>query len=483
MLRRLALSVLGVLLAAPAPAADPALTLDLGNDVKLELVLIEKGKFQQGSPAKEKGRAEDETQREVTLPRDFYLGKHLVTRGQWERFTAETGYRTEAERGPSGGFGWDGEKLVQKKEYTWRNPGFKQDSDHPVTIVTYDDALAFCAWLGKKTRHTVRLPTEAEWEYACRAGTSTPFPAAQTEDELKEAAWFKANAHDGTHPVGKKKPNAWGLYDMAGNVFEWCRDWYGPYKPGPVEAPEETRREAGGDTPRRVLRGGSWLREAAHCRCAARYRNTPGSRNADNGFRVLVAVEEKPEKEEARGAAAVPVPLAMVPVSVPLAWTVGDALGFVCVGALVIGALALVFFYLLRRSQQPRYEDRPPDAPRPIPASAPRPTSGIRPRAAADGFWLDAPSLAVGSAVRYRCRVAGTQRTGTFTVEAGPRGQFVYTGGAPTEIEIVEVLPPGSRAVQDWDVEYPTGSTTPSTRPASPPPPKPTPFHGHPAAY
>src|SRR5262249_26041586 len=152
---------------------------------------------------------------------------------------------------------------------------------------TFGDANAFVAWASRKTGRRVRLPTEAEWEYAARGGTATPWFGASKEEDALALGWFKANAGSSTHPVALKKPNAFGLFDMAGNVYEWCRDVYAPYPAGDAVDPENATN-TGTEPERRVLRGGSWLKDPRRARSAARNRNTPGSRNADNGFRVAV---------------------------------------------------------------------------------------------------------------------------------------------------------------------------------------------------
>jgi formylglycine-generating enzyme required for sulfatase activity len=410
---------------APAQGAEPELTVDLGGGVRIELVLVKAGSFTQGSPPGEAGRGDDETQRRVTISRDFYVGKLEVTRLQFARFAQETGYRTEAEKGTSGGFGWDGQGLVQRKEFTWKNPGFAQTDDHPVVLVTYDDALAFGAWLSRKTRRTVALPTEAQWEYAARAGSTSRFYAGDAEDEARTIAWFKANAGNGTQAVGQKKPNRFGLHDVAGNAYEWCRDWYGPYAPGPVTDPEETRSTLS-DKPRRVLRGGSWLKDAKASRSAARYRNTPGSRNADNGFRVVASVEEitgaaaPPLVGSARATTAPRTPIATPPASDGAGGLASLGAGLVCVLVTVLALVGAAIFLLRRgRGMATGYP-------------------GVTARLGPDGFWLKAPRAPQGSTVRYRVVVDGVPQEGEIHAwQQLGKEQFVYTGGKPSSVKVL----------------------------------------------
>jgi formylglycine-generating enzyme required for sulfatase activity len=433
-------AALALALVSPAARADDDLTLDLGG-ATLGLKRIPKGTFTQGSSATEPGREKDEEpQRLVTISKDFFIGKTPVTRGQFARFVGDTRYVTEAEKGQAGGSGWDGKQLVQKKDFTWRTPGFTQTDEHPVVLVTYGDANAFAAWASRKTGKHVRLPTEAEWEYAARAGTTTPWYGGKTEEDALLTGWFRPNAGNGTRPVGQRKPNAFGLFDMSGNVFEWCRDVYAPYGPNPARDPEVVT-VAGADPERRVLRGGSWLRDPKRGRSAARYRNTPGSRNADNGFRVVVVEDDAIGPSLGAGLGEIPpanaLPLAasgstaassapapsVAPQGAP-AQAAAEPFSWSLVAAPLAAAAAVVAWMLGRRRAR---------------TTTSTSASGIATRAVEDGFWVRVPDVAPGSRIRYACSVNGTTVTDVVPVEGGVE-TFVYTGSPPTAIEIVEVV-------------------------------------------
>jgi formylglycine-generating enzyme required for sulfatase activity len=244
----------------PTAMMDKTKTLDLGNGVELEVVLIPPGKFKMGSPAKEE-RIE-EAQHDVVISKPFYMGKYPVTQAQYEAIMG-------------------------------CNPSkHKGDKNFPVETVSWDDANDFCKLVSQHAKCSkepeqkwlVRLPTEAEWEYACRAGTTTTYYSGDKETDLELVGWYNNIKSDMcTHPVGQKKANAWGLYDMHGNVWEWCQDWYGDYlsdiltdPPGPAKGPG------------RVWRGGSWASDPQNCRCASRDRHNPGDRDDNAGFRMVV---------------------------------------------------------------------------------------------------------------------------------------------------------------------------------------------------
>ncbi len=241
----------------------------------------------------------------VRITRPFYFSKHEITIADFKRFVADAHYKSEAERDGTGGWGYSATINYfegRKPEYSWRNPGFKQDDDHPVVNVTWGDAVAFCEWLSKKEGHKYRLPTEAEWEYACRAGTTTTFHAGDDPRYLVKAAnlydertaaifpqWkqHRVSHNDGyvwTAPVGKFQPNAFGLCDMHGNVWEWCSDWHADdyYANSPVDDPQGPATGK-----QRVRRGGSWHSWPFYCRSSFRNWNTPTTRYVLVGFRVV----------------------------------------------------------------------------------------------------------------------------------------------------------------------------------------------------
>jgi formylglycine-generating enzyme required for sulfatase activity len=158
----------------------------------------------------------------------------------------------------------------------------------PVENVSWDEAQEFCKKASEKTGHVIRLPTDAEWKFACRAGTKTVYYTGDGEADLNRAAWYDKNSNNMTHPVGQKVPNAWGLYDMHSNVWEWVQDFYAPYKAEAVVDPQGPAQGAD-----RVLRDGSWLHPPWDCRSEIRYWNNPWIRYYFFGFRVAASVPPK----------------------------------------------------------------------------------------------------------------------------------------------------------------------------------------------
>ncbi|MBL8424305.1 MAG: SUMF1/EgtB/PvdO family nonheme iron enzyme [Candidatus Accumulibacter phosphatis] len=254
-----------------------------------EMVVIPAGEFVMGSPESEAGRSADEgPQHKVSIGKAFALGRYAVTVGDFKRFVQASGYRSEAERNPDEGiWAWDAAEghWGQSEGRSWRDPGLAQDDRHPVVGVSWNDALAYVKWLGKNTGKPYRLPSEAEWEYAARAGTTTAYPWG--DDPGSGRGNFSGSGSDwsgkGTGPVGSFAPNGFGLYDMIGNALEWTQDcWNESYSGAPGDGSPWLK----GDCGRRVVRGGSWLDGPGGARAACRNWVGPGGRDNGLGFRL-----------------------------------------------------------------------------------------------------------------------------------------------------------------------------------------------------
>ncbi len=223
------------------------------NSLGMEFVYIPAGSFMMGSPKGEFGRENNENQHPVTLTSGFYLQSTEVTQRQW--------------------------KVVMGN-----NPALYQKcgEDCPVEQVSWTDVQEFIKRLNQlEGDNRYRLPTEAEWEYACRAGSMTRFSYGNDDERLSEYAWYLDNSEQKTHPVAQKTPNAWGLYDMHGNVWEWCQDWFGAYPSGSVTDPQGPLWSS-----YRVFRGGSWIIISRYCRSAIRFRFAPELRYSSLGVRL-----------------------------------------------------------------------------------------------------------------------------------------------------------------------------------------------------
>jgi formylglycine-generating enzyme required for sulfatase activity len=224
------------------------------NSIGIRLKLLPAGTFTMGQAGGDK----DETPHEVMLTKAFYIGVYEVTNAQWQRVMGSV---------PSN---WKG-------------------GNRPVEQVSWDDANEFCRRLSalpeeKQAGRVYRLPTEAEWEYACRAGSTTKWSFGDDESRLDDYAWFDGNSGRETHPVGKKKANSWGLHDMNGNVWEWCGDWRGDYTKIAVTDPQGPPRGSG-----RVFRGGGWFSSTGHCRSTHRSGGDPSFQHATLGFRLALS--------------------------------------------------------------------------------------------------------------------------------------------------------------------------------------------------
>ncbi len=228
------------------------------NTLGMEFKLIPAGTFMMGSPENEEDRLDDEQQHEVTITRDYYMGVTEVTQSQWQQVMGTTP--------------WKGQKNVE------------EGKDNPATYISWNDAAEFCRKLSEQEGRTYRLPTEAEWEYACRAGSDTAYSSGDEAESLGDYAWISNNSDGQVHSVGQKKPNALGLHDMHGNVIEWCADVYSAYPretvADPVGPPEGSER---------VIRGGSWVVGAGICRSAFRSDLVPLHRGKFVGFRLALS--------------------------------------------------------------------------------------------------------------------------------------------------------------------------------------------------
>lgn len=235
-------------------------TVDLGNGVELELVLISAGSFMMGSPASKRRDDDDEgPEHPVTLEANFWLGKYEVTQQQWAAVMGD-------------------------------NPSRFKGRNNPVDNVSWYDCKDFIKHLNQKFGgEPFRLPSEAEWEYACRAGGDADYSFSSKDEDLfgegeaklSEYAWFEDNARGRSQTVGLKKPNPWGLFDMHGNVWEWCEDWYGPYS-----ARNQTNPTGATSGDCKVARGGGSDCDPENCRGAVRVSIAPGDRCSYVGLRL-----------------------------------------------------------------------------------------------------------------------------------------------------------------------------------------------------
>ena len=298
---------------ANGSGANPPPKKFITNFVGMKLVRIPAGEFLMGSPvamvtlADELGPVARDIQHRVRITKPFYLGMHEVTVWQFRLFVDDTGYKTDAEKD---GWRWNefmGEFDFRDPKVNWRNPNFTQNDSHPVVNVSWNDAVAFCRWLSRKEGQTYRLPSEAEWEYACRAGTSTRFAFGGTLSSNTDANFtgqFTAKNRFNpfptkrgpylrqTAPVGSYRANAWGLFDMHGNVWEWCQDWYDEqyYVVSALDDPTGPTESIPGYG--RVRRGGGWNGHSFCCQSTYRNYHLPDHRFHNLGFRVALVPAE-----------------------------------------------------------------------------------------------------------------------------------------------------------------------------------------------
>ncbi len=284
------------------------------NSIGMSLAPIPPGEFWMGAEDADPDAEEHETPRHrVRIAKPFYMGVHEVRVKDFHEFVQATGYRTEAERDGNGSSGYNADTSTFEygsTRFSWRDVGWDQGDDHPILSVTWNDAVSFCAWLSASEGRAYRLPTEAEWEYACRAGTETRFSSGDALETLQSVAnvldvslaekrprfsnvadadpfahvnWWN-DGYPFTAPVGSFAPNPFGLHDMHGNAWEWCADWYAAdYSQLPDGASGSSDDDAG-----RVIRGGGFLNHPKASRSSCRNRSRPDYRNYVIGFRVVL---------------------------------------------------------------------------------------------------------------------------------------------------------------------------------------------------
>jgi formylglycine-generating enzyme required for sulfatase activity len=328
MLRPSVVPALTLLLLAETAAcrsAPGAVKSMLTNSLGMQLVAIPPGEFLMGAPATDDLAREDEKPAHaVRITRGFYLAAHEVSVGQFQAFVEATRFTTAAESDGLGSSGYDPARRgfeYDSPKYSWRFTGYFQDDRHPVVNVAWHDAQAFCQWLSEKEGRTYRLPTEAEWEYACRAGSSMRFvtgdavgslqATANLCDRALEMEWDTStverygidpariqflpwnDGHAFTAPVGSYAPNAFGLYDMLGNAGEFCADGYAldAYAVSPVDNPTGPSDQTKGH----VVRGGTFLNDAHLVRASSRVECLDGYRNYVIGFRVVLEQDDERE--------------------------------------------------------------------------------------------------------------------------------------------------------------------------------------------
>lgn len=267
--------ILATALLCSCAVSDPNRTIESLNISAPQLVKLPGASFTMGS---DHDTPAEKPEHAVTLS-EFWMSTTEITVGQFGEFVRATGYITTAEK-DSGGWIFDTtiSNMAFKKDATWKHPYMEQNSNHPVVLVTWFDAQAYCEWLSKTTGLAVSLPTEAQWEYACKAGLKDGL-------NMKDIAWIQDSTQLFTHEAAAKKPNIFRIYDMLGNVWEWTSDWYSDYTADHATNPHQTADLGRG----KIARGGSWNFPAEFARPTFRQPgHGPKARAQDLGFRVVV---------------------------------------------------------------------------------------------------------------------------------------------------------------------------------------------------